>query len=45
VFYNLQEEVRVEIKNSLAMAFEDKYPVTQGHMLVSLLRHTYTIVF
>ena len=31
---------RVEFKNSLALAFEDKYPVTQGHMLVSPLRHT-----
>jgi diadenosine tetraphosphate (Ap4A) HIT family hydrolase len=30
----------VEIKNSLAIAFEEKYPVTEGHMLVSPLRHT-----
>lgn len=35
-----QEEARAEIKNSLAMAFEDRYPVTVGHMLVSPLRHT-----
>jgi ATP adenylyltransferase len=39
IFCNLQE-ARVEIKNSLAMAFEDRYPVTEGHMLVSPLRHT-----
>lgn len=38
VFCNMQVE-RIEIKNSLAMAFEDKYPVTEGHMLVSPLRH------
>lgn len=37
-FCNLQE-ARVEIKNSLAMAFEDKYPVTEGHTLTSPLRH------
>jgi diadenosine tetraphosphate (Ap4A) HIT family hydrolase len=40
VFCNLQEEARVEFKNSLAMAFEDKYPMTQGRMLASPLRHT-----
>ena len=39
VFCNIQRE-RIEIKNSLAMAFEDKYPVTEGHILVSPLRHT-----
>jgi ATP adenylyltransferase len=39
VFCNLREEARLEIKNSLAMAFEDKYPVTEGHMLVSPLLH------
>jgi hypothetical protein len=39
VFCNLWEEARVEIKNSLAIAFEDKYPVTEGHMLVSPLLH------
>jgi diadenosine tetraphosphate (Ap4A) HIT family hydrolase len=40
----LREEARVEIKNSLVMAFEDnKYPVTEGRMLVSLLRHTPSI--
>jgi diadenosine tetraphosphate (Ap4A) HIT family hydrolase/5-methylcytosine-specific restriction endonuclease McrA len=39
VFCNLQV-ARLEIKNSLAMAFEDRYPVTEGHMLVSPLRHT-----
>jgi diadenosine tetraphosphate (Ap4A) HIT family hydrolase len=38
VFCNLQV-AGVEIKNSLAMAFEDRYPVTEGHMLVSPLRH------
>ena len=30
---------RVEFKNSLAMAFEDKYPVTEGHMPVGPLLH------
>jgi diadenosine tetraphosphate (Ap4A) HIT family hydrolase len=35
VFCNLREEARLEIKNSLAVAFEDKYPVAEGHMLVS----------
>lgn len=30
----------MRIKNSLAMAFEDKYPVTKGHMLITPLRHT-----
>lgn len=39
VFCNLEEEARVEVKNSLAMAFEDKYSVTKGHMLISPLRH------
>jgi hypothetical protein len=39
VFCNLRDEARVEIKNSLAMAFEDKYPVTEGHMLVRPLLH------
>ena len=38
VFCN--QEPKVTIRNSLAMAFEDKYPVTEGHMLVSPLRHT-----
>lgn len=38
VFCN--QESRALIKNSLAMAFEDKYPVTKGHTLVSPLRHT-----
>jgi ATP adenylyltransferase len=27
-------------RNSLAFAFEDKYPVTEGHTLVSPIRHT-----
>ena len=39
-FANPQEKGRVEFKNSLALAFEDKYPMTQGHMLVSPLRRT-----
>jgi diadenosine tetraphosphate (Ap4A) HIT family hydrolase/5-methylcytosine-specific restriction endonuclease McrA len=38
IFCNLKEE-RIEIRNSLGMAFEDEYPVTKGHMLVSPLRH------
>ncbi|MGI0014602.1 MAG: HIT family protein, partial [Nitrososphaera sp.] len=29
-----------KIKNSLAMAIEDSYPVTEGHMLIGPLRHT-----
>ena len=29
-----------KIKNSLAMAFEDSYPVTEGHVLICPLRHT-----
>lgn len=29
-----------KIKNSLAMAFEDEHPVTEGHMLICPLRHT-----
>lgn len=33
-------EASASIKNSLAMAFEDRYPVTEGHMLVTPLRHT-----
>jgi hypothetical protein len=40
LFWNLRQEARVDFKNSLAMAFEDKYPVIQGHTLVSPLRHT-----
>ena len=39
LFCNPREEGRVEFKNSLALAFQDKYPMTQGHMLVSPLRH------
>jgi diadenosine tetraphosphate (Ap4A) HIT family hydrolase len=35
-----QESSLTTIRNSLAMAFEDKYPVTKGHMLVTPLRHT-----
>jgi ATP adenylyltransferase len=34
------QESKAGLKNSLAIAFEDKYPVTEGHMLVSPLRHT-----
>lgn len=37
VFCNIEHSV---IKNVLAFAFEDKYPVTEGHMLVSPVRHT-----
>jgi diadenosine tetraphosphate (Ap4A) HIT family hydrolase len=29
-----------QLQFSLAMPFEDKYPVTEGHTLFSLLRHT-----
>lgn len=35
-----RQEEKAELRNSLAMAIEDKYPVTEGHMLVSPLRHT-----
>ena len=28
------------IANLVVMAFDDKYPITEGHMLVSPLRHT-----
>lgn len=35
----IQEE-KATIKNTLAMALEDKYPVTEGHMLVTPRRHT-----
>ena len=35
-----RKESSARIKNSLAMAFEDKYPVTKGHMLITPLRHT-----
>jgi diadenosine tetraphosphate (Ap4A) HIT family hydrolase/5-methylcytosine-specific restriction endonuclease McrA len=38
VFCHLAGE-RIEIRNSLAMAFDDRHPVTDGHMLVSPLRH------
>ena len=35
----------MEIKNSLAMAFEDKYSVTEGHMLViGAIRHVVHIL-
>jgi ATP adenylyltransferase len=37
IFCNREHEAK--FKNSLAMAFDDKYPVTEGHMLVSPLRH------
>lgn len=37
IFCNREREAK--FKNSLAMAFDDKYPVTEGHMLVSPLRH------
>jgi ATP adenylyltransferase len=33
------EASRIMSKNTLALAFEDKYPVTEGHMLVSPVRH------
>lgn len=33
------QEEKATIKNSLAMALEDRYPVTKGHMLVTPLRH------
>lgn len=38
VFCN--QEATAMIRNSLAMAFEDRYPVTEGHVLVTPLRHT-----
>lgn len=34
------QEPAAKVKNSLAIAFEDRYPVTEGHMLVGPLRHT-----
>lgn len=34
------QEEKATIKNSLAMALEDRYPVTEGHMLVTPRRHT-----
>lgn len=37
VFCNLDS--RTIDKNTLAVAFEDKYPITDGHMLVSPIRH------
>jgi ATP adenylyltransferase len=33
------QEEKAMIRNSLAMALEDRYPVTKGHMLVTPLRH------
>jgi diadenosine tetraphosphate (Ap4A) HIT family hydrolase len=38
---SLQNPVLKEefVENMHAMSFENKYPVTQGHMLVSPLRH------
>lgn len=33
-------EPETNYRNSLAFAFEDRYPVTEGHMLVSPNRHT-----
>jgi diadenosine tetraphosphate (Ap4A) HIT family hydrolase len=38
VFCNLKTS-RIKDKNALAMAFDDKYPVTEGHILVSPIRH------
>jgi len=34
------QEPKADISNSLAMAFEDRYPVTKGHMLITPRRHT-----
>ena len=34
------QEERATIKNTLAIALEDRYPVTEGHMLVTPRRHT-----
>jgi diadenosine tetraphosphate (Ap4A) HIT family hydrolase len=34
-----ENESKAKVKNSLAIAFEDGYPVTEGHTLISPLRH------
>ncbi len=38
VFCNLDKKI-IRRNNNLAVAFDDKYPVTQGHVLVTPIRH------